>query len=115
LPKICNRGEKYSTYLGTLDLWGLNKLITKYKEATILYWTQHYFYVLHLCQEYRPCLSTIRGVLRDEGKAKMTYTRGWNKRELTVISAYLPYDSDKPPLSNRLRQVTAVGKNATDC
>jgi len=29
--------------LGTLDLWGLNKLITQYKGATIFYWTQYYF------------------------------------------------------------------------
>jgi hypothetical protein len=54
-------------------------------------------------------------VLRALGKVRMTYTRGWNKRELIVISAYLPYDSDKPPLSNRLWEITAVGKNATDC
>ena len=46
---------------------------------------------------------------RDVGKVRMTYTRGRNKRELTVISAYLPYDSDKPPLSYRLSEVTAVG------
>jgi len=56
---------------------------------------------------YRPCLSTVRAVLRDVGKVRMTYNSGWNKREL--ISAYLPYDSDKPPLSNRLWEVTAVG------
>jgi len=109
LSKICNKGDKYSTYLGTLDLWGLNKLITQYMGATIFYWTLFYFKVLHLCQEYHPCLSTVRAVLRDVGKVRMTYNRGWNKRELTVISAYLPYDSDTPPLSNRLWEVTAVG------
>ena len=35
----------------------------------------------------------------------MTYTRGGSKRELTVISAYLSYDSDEPPLFRGLREV----------
>jgi hypothetical protein len=46
-------------------------------------------------------------VLRDVEKVRMTYNTGWNKREL--ISAYLPYDSDKLLLWNRLCDVTAVG------
>jgi hypothetical protein len=36
---------------------------------------------------------------------RVTYRRGGSKRELIVTSAYLPYDSDKPPLSKGLREV----------
>jgi hypothetical protein len=35
---------------------------------------------------------------------RVTYTRGGSKRELTVTSAYLPYDADKPPLSKGVRK-----------
>jgi hypothetical protein len=35
----------------------------------------------------------------------MTYTRGGNRREITVTSAYLPYDSDEPPPLKRFRKV----------
>jgi hypothetical protein len=36
---------------------------------------------------------------------RMTYIRGGSKRELIVTLAYLPYDSDEPPLSKGLREV----------
>jgi hypothetical protein len=36
---------------------------------------------------------------------RMTYTRGGSKKEITVTLAYLPYDSDEPPLSKGLREV----------
>jgi hypothetical protein len=36
---------------------------------------------------------------------RVTYIRGGSKRELTVTSAYLPYDSDEPPPSKGLREV----------
>jgi splicing factor 45 len=35
----------------------------------------------------------------------VTYIRGGSKRELIVTSAYLPYDSDKPPPSKASREV----------
>jgi hypothetical protein len=35
----------------------------------------------------------------------MTYTRGGNKREITVTLAYLLYDSDEPLLSKGIREV----------
>jgi hypothetical protein len=34
---------------------------------------------------------------RDVTMVRVTYRRGGSKRELIVTSAYLPYDSDKPP------------------
>jgi hypothetical protein len=34
----------------------------------------------------------------------VTYTRGGSKKELIVSSAYLPYDSDEPPLSKGLKE-----------
>jgi splicing factor 45 len=36
---------------------------------------------------------------------RVTYRRGGSKRELIVTSAYLPYDSNEPPPSKRLRKV----------
>jgi hypothetical protein len=36
---------------------------------------------------------------------RVTYIRGGSKRQLTVTMAYLPYDSDEPPLSKKLREV----------
>jgi len=41
----------------------------------------------------------------DVTTVKMTYTRGGSKRKLIVTLAYLPYDSDEPPLSKGLREV----------
>jgi hypothetical protein len=42
---------------------------------------------------------------RDVMMVRMTYISGRSKMELTVTSAYLPYDSDKPPPSKGLREV----------
>jgi hypothetical protein len=37
---------------------------------------------------------------------RMTYTCGGSCEEFIITSAFLPYDSDKPPLSKELRGVT---------
>ena len=42
---------------------------------------------------------------RDVTTVRVTYIRGGSKRELIVTSAYLSYDSDKPHLSQGLREV----------
>jgi hypothetical protein len=42
---------------------------------------------------------------RDVKTVRVTYIRGGSKRELIVTLAYLPYDSDKPPLLKGLREV----------
>jgi hypothetical protein len=42
---------------------------------------------------------------RDITTVRVTYTRGGSKRELIVISAYLPCDSDEPPRSKGFREV----------
>jgi hypothetical protein len=42
---------------------------------------------------------------RDVRMVMMTYIRGGSKRELIVTLAYLPFDSDKPPLSEGLWEV----------
>jgi hypothetical protein len=36
---------------------------------------------------------------------RMTYTCGGSCKELIITSAYLPYDSDEPPLTKELRDV----------
>jgi hypothetical protein len=41
----------------------------------------------------------------DVTSVRVTYIRGVSKRELTVTSAYLPYDSEEPPPSKGLREV----------
>jgi hypothetical protein len=43
---------------------------------------------------------------RDVTMVRVTYIRGGSKRELIVTSAYLPYNSDEPPPSKGLREVT---------
>jgi hypothetical protein len=48
---------------------------------------------------------------RDVKTVRMTYTRGGSKRERTVTSAYLPYDSDEPPPSKGLRVVDYCSRN----
>jgi hypothetical protein len=48
---------------------------------------------------------------------RMTYIRGGSRRKLTVTSAYLPYDSDKPPPTELGTSSTTVAQkqNAGHC
>jgi hypothetical protein len=41
---------------------------------------------------------------RDVTVVRMTYSRGRNKKEFAVTSAYLPYDSELPP-TKKMRAV----------
>jgi hypothetical protein len=41
-------------------------------------------------------------------KVRMTWTTRRNNRELTITSAYLPYDSNEPPLSRGLKEVLTI-------
>ena len=43
---------------------------------------------------------------KDVATVRMTHTTGGNRRELLVTLAYLPYDSDIPPPSKGLGEVT---------
>jgi hypothetical protein len=43
---------------------------------------------------------------RDTTMMRITYTYGGGCEELIVASAYLPYDSDKPPATREMREVT---------
>jgi splicing factor 45 len=42
---------------------------------------------------------------RDATTVRIIYTCGGGNRELVVSSAYLPYDSDEPPLSKEVRDI----------
>jgi hypothetical protein len=43
---------------------------------------------------------------RDATTVRLTYTYGGGNRELVVTSAYLPYDSDEPPPTKEVRDIT---------
>ena len=104
LITLC-RGNRYSTYSGTLGLWGPNRKTLQYEGNLLsagpsivpISWiffrnTIHVFLLLELC-------------FRDVTTFRMTDNRGGNKKEITVTLPYLPYNSDEPPLSKGLREV----------
>jgi hypothetical protein len=43
---------------------------------------------------------------RDATTVRITYTYGGGYEELIVASAYLPYDSDEPPPTKEMRDIT---------
>jgi hypothetical protein len=43
---------------------------------------------------------------RDATTVRITYTYGGGNRELVITSAYLPYDSDEPPPSKEVKDIT---------
>jgi hypothetical protein len=43
---------------------------------------------------------------RDATMVRITYTYGGGYEEFIVPSAYLPYDSDEPPLTKEVRDIT---------
>jgi splicing factor 45 len=43
---------------------------------------------------------------RDTTTVRMTYTDGGSSKELIATSAYLPYDSDEPPPTKEVRDIT---------
>ena len=97
----CFRGDRYSTYSGTLGLWGLCNMRGTLLSAgpriapiscIFIRNTIYVFLLLEMCS-------------RDGMTFRMTYTRGGCKKEITVTLAYLPYDSDERPLSKGLREV----------
>jgi hypothetical protein len=47
---------------------------------------------------------------RDVMVVRMTYTREQSTRKLTVTSAYLPYDSEKPPQTELGTSSTTVAQ-----
>jgi splicing factor 45 len=42
---------------------------------------------------------------RDATTVRITYTHGGSSKELFIISAYLPYDSDEPPPTKEVRDI----------
>jgi hypothetical protein len=95
--KLTTVRDSYSTYSGSLVLWGPDKGIMQYKGDTV--------FVPSICIFIR---SMVHAFLlselcsRDVMTVKKTYTTG-SKRKLTLTSAYPPYNSYE--LNKGLREV----------
>jgi splicing factor 45 len=51
-------------------------------------------------------LPLLKFCSRDATTVRLTYTYGGGNRELVVISAYLPYDSDEQSPTKEVRDIT---------
>jgi hypothetical protein len=105
LLETCYRGNRCSAYSGTLGLgdWirGLhNKWGTLFSAGPSIAPRTSTF-VRNAIQAF-PLLELSS---REATMVRLSFTGGGSIRELNVIPAYLPYDSDKPPPLKELREV----------